>query len=478
MRPDIAAEVPALRILFQEARRVGDARTAAGCLERLSWLAWVLLDGDLADECAREAAALDVPERSPEAFRLAVRRAGDELQNGDAKRALARLDAAERAGERLDIDAFVGYLGVRADVLCALGDAEAAIECARLALSIAQKRPNASAAFLSALYVGYTYEASGQLDESLAAYDRAAQLAVESELGWESALAHARSAWVAVMRGDAQGARDRFVASLRTSERTPWLDVTRVYVGVHLGVFTGDRGLIDAFADDYWIGRVLASRDAYAIGRTLCAFYDLERYRGDLSRARELSAIALRRCNSAACVWPIVAPVAKYGDEEQLQRARALLDQFPDGHPVASAHRRLFDALLAERRGDASASAQRAGEAYLLFEPLGLKYYATLALALAGRFTEARARLRAYGFDGTERRVEARAARGRPRLSYEGAQQRREVFDLLLEGKSSREIANRLGLSERTIKTRISEIYTRTGTNKRAGLTSGMASLL
>lgn len=478
MRPEIATEVPALRVLLDEARRVGDARAAAGCIERLSWLAWVLLDGELANECTREAAALKVPDGSAEAFRLALRRAAGALQDGDAASALETLDAAERAGDRLDIDAFVSYLSVRADVLSALGEAEPAIECARLAFSIAQKRSNASAAYSSALYLAYAHEAGGMLQASAEAYDDAARLAERHGYGWQAGLAHARAAYVSLMRGDGAGAHARLIASLRTKERAPWLDVTRAFVGIKTGLMTGDEELVRTFADECWIGQALQSRDAYSIGRTLCAFYDLYRARGEVQRSHELASIALQRCASAACIWPLFAPLAKYGDETQIERARALLDAFPENHGLASAHRRLFEAVTAERRGDACGAANRAGEAYLLFEQLGHRYDASIALFLAGRQTEARARLFGYGLPGSASQLAVRAVRGRPRLSYEAAQTRREVLQLLLQGVPTKEISRRLSLSERTIKSRISEIYARTGTAKRAQLHAGLMTLL
>ncbi len=129
------------------------------------------------------------------------------------ERALQTFDHAERNGERLDVDAFVSYLSVRSDVLSALGDFESAIECARLSFSIAQKRPNFGARFVSGLYLAYAYEAAGVLDAAQNSYDEAAGIACHAQLHWEGAHALARAAWIALLRGDGRGAGARLMQS-------------------------------------------------------------------------------------------------------------------------------------------------------------------------------------------------------------------------------------------------------------------------
>jgi DNA-binding CsgD family transcriptional regulator len=266
--------------------------------------------------------------------------------------------------------------------------------------------------------------------------------------------------------------------SVRASQQTPWLEITRASAGIAIGLALGDDALVETFADESWIERALASRDAYSIGRIVYAFYELFRTRGDGARAAQMCAIALDRCASADCMWPMFAAVARDGHEAAVHRARALLDAFPRRHPIASAQRKLFEAVLADRNGNIAYAAQRAGEAYLLLDSLGLRYQATVALVLTGRTTQARARYAAFGFDGAARSVTASSARGRPRSSVESAQHRREIFGLLLEGASTKEIAERLGLSERTVKSRISEIYQLTGAATRHGLDAAMSTLL
>jgi DNA-binding NarL/FixJ family response regulator len=75
------------------------------------------------------------------------------------------------------------------------------------------------------------------------------------------------------------------------------------------------------------------------------------------------------------------------------------------------------------------------------------------------------------GAVGEARRIaHARGRRGRPRRSYEASRERREILRLLLQGLTSSSIADRLGVSERTIKSRVSEIYDFEGVRNRAEL--------
>ena len=238
-------------------------------------------------------------------------------------------------------------------MLSALGDFEAAIECARLSLFCSRAK---AAEFRRAVpersIFAYAYEAAGFLDAAQNAYDEAAGIARHAQLHWEGAHALARAAWIALLRGDGRGAGARLMQSLSSNDRTPWLDITRAATGITIGLAVGDEKLIETFADESWLTTVLASRDAYSIGRTLYAFYELARARGDLARATELCAIALERCASADCLWPMFSAIARHGDEDHIERARDLLEAFPYDHPVAAAQHRLFEAVLAERRGE------------------------------------------------------------------------------------------------------------------------------
>jgi len=121
---------------------------------------------------------------------------------------------------------------------------------------------------------------------------------------------------------------------------------------------------------------------------------------------------------------------------------------------MARAHRLLFAAVTARRDGDVGAAERLAGQAQFAFEENEHYYHAARCIELAGRrAAEAHQRYIQLGAVRDARRTAlAHARRGRPRASYELGRQRREVLDLLLAGETTKMIAERLGVSIRTIK--------------------------
>jgi DNA-binding NarL/FixJ family response regulator len=60
------------------------------------------------------------------------------------------------------------------------------------------------------------------------------------------------------------------------------------------------------------------------------------------------------------------------------------------------------------------------------------------------------------------------ARRGRPRRGYHASVERREIKVLLAEGETIATIAGRLGISQRTVKARVADIYDSEGVTTRA----------
>jgi len=159
----IAAAVESLEAALTAATRRRDVHACADALDWLSWLAWIDLDGARANLYARRMLRLELPPTSPEAFRLSVRQATQTLQLGDPLRARTIIERAERVGRDADIDAFMAYLSVKADICAALGETQRALGHARIAAEIAQVRSDAYAHWRRREYLGYIQYTAGLL---------------------------------------------------------------------------------------------------------------------------------------------------------------------------------------------------------------------------------------------------------------------------------------------------------------------------
>lgn len=449
----------------------GAIATAADALDWLAWLSWVELDGSRARWCARKMLGLEVPAGSAAAFRAYVRKASASLQLGDAQQALRIIEKAETASNDADIDAFTAYLSQKADVYSALGEPEAALSYARLAVDIASKRNSVYHHWRCVTYLAYTLQAMGNLPEASGAYERAERLARQSGLTWEPAMVLARRAWVTFLAGKCREARDMCARAFEVRAEQRWMVAHRAWVAMLVGSACDDRELVERAADETLIPRALGSRDAYTIGPIAAAFSMYYRSLGRDREAEELIREALRSLRSPDAMWPLFPQIAAYGGAETMHRARELLARFPESHTVAQAHRLLFDATVAQRHGDAVAAEGAAAQARLLFESGGCAYYAAHCSALSGRLTEAQHAFAAMGCSRDARLLESsRVGPGRPRNTYERLRQREEIVRLLLGGHTNASIARRLGVSLRTVKNRVAEIYGEHGVSSRPAL--------
>jgi DNA-binding NarL/FixJ family response regulator len=246
---------------------------------------------------------------------------------------------------------------------------------------------------------------------------------------------------------------------------------TRAFVGIFVGLSCGDELLVARAADPRLLDAALSSTDYYTIGPTVAAFVAYYLHLGRKADATALIELAVPRLQSPDCGWVLFPFVATYGSDAALRRSQELMAKYSHEHRVAEAHRNLFAALLAARNGNRVKSEQLAGQAQLLYEDFGCELSATRCLEVAGRLAEAFRRYDIMGATGEARRIRhVRGQRGRPRRSYESSRERREILRLLLSGLTSSSIADRLGVSERTIKSRVSEIYDFEGVRSRAEL--------
>ncbi|HTX59912.1 MAG TPA: helix-turn-helix domain-containing protein [Verrucomicrobiae bacterium] len=466
-----------LESIESDAERAKDAATASDALDWLGWLAWVELDGEQARRCAAALMRLDLPKASREAFRVFIRQATVTLQAGDARGAARLLEEAENAGDLADIDAFGDYLMVKGDVCGALGENENAIHHTRLGVEIARNRRDRYSLWRRLLYHAYSLAAGGRVRWAGAALDEALQVAEDESLTWERTFTLARAAFVAFTLGDMRRARTLIGEAFAATEPHRWAYVQRSMVGVAIGLATGDGALLSMAFDEDVPRYAFESADAYTIGYTAAAYHAYFRRAGREDAADDLLHRALDRLPSPDCGWWLVEAAAEYGNDSEVERTERLIAMFPKNHPLASAYRALFEARIAVRRGDRSRGELRAGEAQALFEQCEWLFMAARAAEYAGRLGDAKSRYSAMGATAEASRLAGQRARpGRPRSGYESTRQRREIVELIAKGATNRVIAERLGVSPRTVKYRISELYADEGVASRDELLASIRS--
>jgi tetratricopeptide (TPR) repeat protein len=463
-----AEAIALLEDVATSAERAGDAATAADALDWLGWLDWIELDGERAKKHGDALLQLNLPKTSREAFRVYIGQATATLQAGDARRASELLDEAENAGELADIDAFAAYLMLKGDVSAALGEHENSLHHLQLAVEISRKRRDPYALWRELLYYGYALQAAGRVRAAMATHEEALALATEQGLTWERTLALSRAALGAYTLGDMTRAREYLRVAFAEPEQHRWAYVQRSFTGLAVAVATGDDELLALAFDEKVPDIVFASADAYTIGYAAAAYHAYFRRAEREEDADRLLQRAIDRLPSPDCGWPLIEAVAEYGTPEQIDRAHALLAMFPKTHPLAAAYRALFDARIALRRGDRADCERRAGEAQAFFEHNEWLFMAARSAELGGRLSDAKSRYVAMGAAAEARRLTGQRARpGRPRGGYESSQQRRRIVELIATGATNRTIAEHLGVSSRTVKYRISELYAAEGVASR-----------
>jgi len=463
-----AEAIALLEEAVASAQRAGEPATAANALNWLEWLAWVELDGDAARRHASALLHLNLPKTSREAFRVYVGQAMVTLQAGDARGAEQLLGEAENAGELADIDAFTEYLSLKGDVSGALGDHENAVHHVQLAVEISRKRRDPYALWRQLQYFGYALVAAGRVRAAMAAYAEALAVATERGFTWERTMSLSRSALGAYTLGDMARAREYLRAAFAQPEPHRWAYVQRSLAGLTVAVAMGDEELLAMSFDETVPEIAFGSADAYTIGWMAAPYHAYYRRAGREEDADSLLTRGIERLPSPDCGWGLIDAVAEYGTTEQIERASALLSMFPKTHPLAGAYRALFDARIALRRGDRSACERRAGEAQAFFEHNEWLFMAARCAELGGRLGDAKGRYAAMGATAEARRLTGQRARpGRPRGGYESTQQRRRIVELIATGATNRIIAEHLGVSSRTVKYRISELYAAEGVASR-----------
>ena len=448
---------------------LGDACGVARMEMHRSRCAW--FDGDPAASvaAAERALALAAP-FGPSAllFDIHVRLAQFNQQVANRPDAARHaLEAAEAMRDAAAPDATVRFLNARG--MMRAGDWQLAefVRDYEEAIAIAERTGHVELLVstqnnlaLNALLTGLPAVAIPALETSIAT-------SYEFGLGWHVPNDLCSLARVRYVFGDVAGARRDLGDALLSAYEARRLDLWIAGYGIPIALAARDDALLARCTGADVLDAALASEDAWAVALVACAYAELAHERGDAAGARDVLARALDALGSGARPLQLCAYVARYGRDEDLPRARALLDAHERDRSRA-AERALFDAHAAARRRRRAEAAQRALEAAQLYGELHYVLLQAQAFELAGRESEA---LRLYRGAGSARDVARleRSSRAADPLAPLTPRER-EIAELVLGGKSNREAGAVLGLSERTVGNHLQSVFNRLGIGSRREL--------
>ncbi len=356
----------------------------------------------------------------------------------------------------------------------------------------------------------HTYARLGRLADSQA--DFAFAVAGARELGDREQLVRALNNWadVRLRIGDLDGASERYASALdvardlRSSRLVAWLIANNAYVALfrgelaaaktllleflsidhdieviwiqghailyRLGTLLADESLLRLASIDEAIERADALSDRNALA--LAAGAALARRITSGEDATALAERVIKQIGGTADVHWFADSVAR-GVPAIVAPARALLVELAaDPHAEAApAHLALFDARVALRERRKSDAERLAHGAIVTFKKLGWAIEEAYAREVRGNVKDAIDAFRRYGaaaevarltaIDGTQPR-----RRGETTLTT----REREIAGMIGAGKSNREVATALVISERTVETHVASIYQKFGIGNRREL--------
>ena len=170
---------------------------------------------------------------------------------------------------------------------------------------------------------------------------------------------------------------------------------------------------------------------------------------------------------------------AQYGDAAAARWAHDMLARWaaPASNRIgAGPSSALVTAIVLKVRSSKAARfARTAAEG---FRDAGLPYYEALALERCGNQKHALEIYRRIGDERDARRLASRIVNPtnrRGRRAAELTAREREIADLIAEGKSNRKIAERLLLSQRTVETHVTSIFSKLEVSERGEVAGRVA---
>ena len=450
---------------LDEYRRLDDAERMVQILLNTSAQCWVNAETESAlHMCAR---ALDVLARLPNnslQFDVLVMTATYEVLLGRYDEALVHLDAGDQLLCERDNGYVARFFDVRGTARDSVGAGSEAMADFQAALRIANEVDDAD--LITRVCSNFADFAIGLGDFERAAecWERSLLVADENGFVWHKSFAALSFAWLCLLQGHLEKARQLVNIALAEGEEAPLARILAASVGIPLGLQLNDKSLVARCAGEETIDLAFRSGEAQHIGGVVTGFVDLWMTQGRIEAARDLLHRAVFALPSADQAEEVLLRVAAHGDQADIARARTLLGRWArcTHHKVAQAHLAFFECLVAMSERNRDAAKMMADEAASLYDKLGMPYHRARALEGAGRQAEALALYRRIGDVRDVGRLDHFAPSHPPTATLEALTPRqRQIVRLVIACKTNREIAVELNISRRTVDHHMDSILSR-----------------
>lgn len=316
----------------------------------------------------------------------------------------------------------------------------------------------------------------GYLDASSEFFDRAEELVYERGFQGPRRAFYAAKADLLLLRGELAGAVDLLARAAATICDYPLTGPMIARPGIELGLLLDDARLLSAYADETLLATPYRATAAASFAEYFAA---TDRFGECRDLVREILGIGYPLCSR----FRDLLVVARFGDAAEVASGLEIVARFAARHGdrTFKASLPLFDAIVARRRGDRAIGERCGALAAERFRGLGFPLYEAMGRELCGDVEAAATAYRRLGALRPLRELSGRTLAAPPAAgSSRGAggltTREREVADLVVQGLSNAEIAERLVISTKTVEKNLTSLYRKTGVSSRSKLIARTAS--
>jgi DNA-binding CsgD family transcriptional regulator len=449
-------------------QRLNDTGSIASALFKLSGLARLRQDHAASLHYAEQLLALDCAEKSAVVFKGYLALGQHYIGLGDDARVCALMLQAESFLSNAALSDLCYYFELRATAEARLGNKDASVRAYDTLLDFSERHDRPGDYVLRLSTAAANAASLGLMARAHRLHERAVSIAKQNDPRSTLAVAALSSAWTAIMAGEFARARSLFEAAELWPSLHLYARLLRAAVGVLLGCLSRDSDLVMRCLDLDILEVALSEAAVYRAGPVVAAAHEFYAEEGYRAQASALRARVMKRIEKPHGCWFFLLQVAMWGSLEDTARAVAILEP-ARASPLAAAHHAAVSSRLAQLAGDDVQQQRLAAEAAHTFDNLGWRYHEAVCLRMAGRPVEAQGRFRAMNARaryelvarGMSRRIRAAVPRTPSPVD-------REVAQLIARGATNRQIAERLGMAERTVKYHLTVIFNALGVRSRA----------